>query len=149
MAKKKVASQKALEPTTPPEPIEMREDQFLLWQAWCSILRHNAHVVRDARINVEISQMSFTFLVPNPEVYPVLIKMLVLDFDEGEVTATLTSFTRTSMRSQGEGFHLLREEIFHWGAPEASFEKFLEGFGLKCPSEQPTTLPPGYFQKAT
>ena len=150
MPKKKAALQKKVpETTTPPEPVEMREDQFLLWQAWCSLLRHNAHIVRDARVNVEISQMSLTFLVPNPETYPVLIQMLVLDFDDGEVTASLTSFTRKSMRSQGEGFHLLREAIFNWAAPEASFTQFLADFGLTCPLDPPPTLPPGYFRKAT
>jgi hypothetical protein len=149
MAKKKTPAtpKNPSDPNTPPEPIEMREDQFRLWQTWWSLLLHNAHLIRDARLNVEISQLSMTFLVPNPEVYPVLVQMLVLDFDDDEVTASLTSFTRKSMRAQGEGFHLLREAIFNWKAPTPSFEQFLGEFGLTCPMESPTTLPPGYCYK--
>lgn len=142
MAKKNTpASQK------PHEPVEMRTDQFRLWQAWCSILKHNAHVVRDTRLNIEISQLSITFLVPTPETYPVAIELLVLDFDEDVVTASLTTFTRNTMRSQGEEFNLLRTETFNWSAPGASFTDFLADFGVKCLIEEPKMLPPGYLYK--
>jgi hypothetical protein len=129
------------------ELVEMRADQFLLWQTWCSILKLNAHIVRDTRLNIEISQLSLSFLVPNPETYPVDIEMLVLDFDDDVVTASLTTFTRTSMRSQGDAFNLLRTATFNWSAPGASFTEFLADFGVKCSLEQPKMLPPGYFYK--
>jgi len=149
MAKKKTPAKqkKAPTPAASPELIEMRSDQFLLWQTWCSLLKHNAHIVRDTRLNIEISQLSMTFLVPNPETFPVVIQMLVLDFDDDEVTASLTSFTRNTMRAQGEGFELLRSAVFNWTTPSPSFRQFMEDFGLKCPIETPKVLPPGYFYK--
>lgn len=149
MAKKKspaAQKKKAPKPDAPPETIEMRTDQFLLWQTWCSILKHNAQIVRDARLNIEISRLSITFLVSNPETLPVVIPMLVLEFDDNEVTASLTSFTRKTMRAQGEGFHLLREGKFNWSA-RSSFTKFLADFGVKCRLESPKVLPPGYSYK--
>ncbi len=148
VAKKKTpAAKKKKTPDAAPELIEMRVDQFQLWQTWCSILRHNAHIVRDARLNIEISQLSITFLVPNPETLPLVIQMLVLHFDDDEVTASLTSFSRKTMRAHGEGFHLLREATFNWSARSASFTKFLAGFGVKCRLEPAKTLPPGYSYK--
>ncbi|MCE9563325.1 MAG: hypothetical protein K8U57_14885 [Planctomycetes bacterium] len=150
MAKKKasVAKKMAPEPTISPEAIEMRADQFLLWQTWCAILKHNAHRVRDARLNIEIAQLSITFLVPNPETLPLVIQMLVLDFDDDEVTASLTSFTRKTMRAQGEGFTLLRTATFNWTASSPSFPQFLADFDLNCPMTPPDSLPPGYFYSA-
>ncbi|MBA4188937.1 MAG: hypothetical protein C0467_13150 [Planctomycetaceae bacterium] len=147
VAKKKTPVAKKNPPVASAELIEMRTDQFLLWQTWCSILRHNAHNLRDARLNIEICQLSVTFLVTTPETYPVTIKMLVLNFDDDEVTASLTSFTRNTMRAQGEEFNMVREATFNWSAARPSFKQFLADFGVKCPTESPKTVPPGYLYK--